>query len=640
MITFSHLTFARAGRSLVVDADVRLHTGWRVGLVGANGCGKSSLFALVSGEIHPESGDCTMPPSWSIARVSQETPALQIPALEFVLDGDIELRRVEQAIREAEHSGNGEEIALLHVRYADLDGYTARARAAEVLHGLGFSEADLHRPVAEFSGGWRVRLNLARALSCRADLLLLDEPTNHLDLDAVLWLENWLKNTRSTLLLISHDRDFLDAVVGHILAIEHQRMTLTTGGYSDYERARAARLAVQQATHESQQKQVAHLQKFINRFKAQATKARQAQSRVKALERMELVAAAHVDSPFNFTFRNPVDLPDPLLTLHKGATGYGDKTLLDNLELTLRPGSRIGLLGRNGAGKSTLIKLLAGKLPLTYGERKEAKALKIGYFAQHQLEQLRPEESPLWHIQHLEPTTPEQELRDYLGGFDFRGEMATRLVGPFSGGEKSRLALALLIRQRPNLLLLDEPTNHLDLDMREAIVMALQDYEGGVVVVSHDRHLLRTTADELWLVDDGKATLFEGDLDEYANWLAVQRNHEKSAEKNPAVEVGEQKADRKQQRAEAQAVRQALQKERRTLTREIEKLDALMAVMNEEAESVEALLADPALYAAGADRQKLEQLNQRQTELREQLDTCEIRWLEAHETLEALPVPD
>jgi ATP-binding cassette, subfamily F, member 3 len=636
MITFSHLTFARAGRPLVVDADVRLHAGWRVGLVGANGCGKSSLFALISGEIHPESGDAGLPPNWIITRVSQETPALSIPALEFVLDGDAELRSVERAIVAAEQRGDGVEIATLHARFADIDGYTARARAAEVLHGLGFSDADLSRPVAEFSGGWRVRLNLARALSCRADLLLLDEPTNHLDLDAVFWLESWLKNTPSTLLLISHDRDFLDAVVGHILAIEHQRMSLTTGAYSDYERARAARLAVQQATYESQQKQVAHLQKFIDRFKAKATKARQAQSRVKALERMELVAAAHVDSPFSFAFRKPADLPDPLLVVHQGATGYGDKRALDNLELTLRPGSRVGLLGRNGAGKSTLIKLLAGALPLLSGERKEAKALKLGYFAQHQLEQLRPDETPLWHLQHLEPDTPEQALRDYLGGFDFRGEMATRKVEPFSGGEKSRLALALLIRQRPNLLLLDEPTNHLDLEMREAIVMALQDYEGGVVLVSHDRHLLRTTADELWLVDAGKAELFEGDLDDYANWLQTQR----AADKVSDPQQLEVKTDRKLQRAEAQAARQALIKQRRTLTRELEKLDTQMAVLNEEAEHVEANLADPGRYAAGADHQEVESLSRRQAELREQLEFAELRWLEVHEALDALPTPD
>ena len=636
MIALKQLTLARAGNPLIEGADLQIHPGWRVGLVGANGAGKSSLFALLAGELHAENGDLFMPPNWSLARVSQETPALPDGALDFVLDGDTELRRLEREIAAAEAAGDGELIGQLHARYGDIGGYAAKARAAEVLHGLGFADADFHRPVAEFSGGWRVRLNLARALSCRADLLLLDEPTNHLDLDAVLWLEAWLKNTPSTLILISHDRDFLDAVVGHIMAIEQQRLTLYTGGYSDYENARAARLAVQQSTFEAQQRQIAHLQKFIDRFKAKATKARQAQSRVKALARMEVVAAAHVDSPFNFSFRTPANLPDPLLVVHQGEAGYNGRPLLQKLEMTLRPGCRIGLLGRNGAGKSTLIKLLAGEIPLLAGERKEAKALAIGYFAQHQLEQLRPDESPLQHLQRQEPETPEQALRDYLGGFDFRGDMATRPVGPFSGGEKSRLALALLIRHQPNLLLLDEPTNHLDLEMREAICFALQEYEGGVVLVSHDRHLLRTVADELWLVNDGRASLFDGDLDDYASWLAACR----AAEKVPEASVQEQKAERKQKREEEAAARQELLRQRRPLVKELEQLDKQLAVLGEEAETLETTLADPALYAPGADRQRLEQLTRRQSELRETLEAAELRWLEVHEPLEALPAPE
>ena len=635
MIALRQLTFARAARPLVVDANLQIHPGWKVGLVGANGCGKSSLFALLAGELHAEAGDCDIPPSWQIARVTQETPALPDAALEFVLDGDSELRRVERELIAAEAAGDGIAIAHLHTRYADIDGYTAKARAAEVLHGLGFTDADFSRPVADFSGGWRVRLNLARALSCRADLLLLDEPTNHLDLDAVLWLEQWLKTTPATLLLISHDRDFLDAVVGQIIAIDQQKLTLTSGGYSDYERAKVARLAVQQSAFAAQQREIAKLTRFVERFKAKATKARQAQSRVKMLERMEIVAAAHVDSPFHFSFREPENLPDPLLVIENASAGYVDRKILENITLTLRPGCRIGLLGRNGAGKSTLIKLLAGAVEQQGGERKEAKALNIGYFAQHQLEQLRLDESPLQHLQRLEPLTPEQELRDYLGGFDFRGDMAMRAVEPFSGGEKSRLALALLIRTKPNLLLLDEPTNHLDLEMREALTFAMQEFEGGMVVVSHDRHLLRTCADELLLVDNGCATPFDGDLDDYAAWLAAQR----SAEKAAAPDVAAEKNERLQQRADAKANRQALLAQRRTLSKEIEQLDRKLAKWHTEKAALDAQFADPAFYAT-VDRAKSEEMHRQANTLGEQIDEAELRWLELHEALDALPTVD
>ena len=635
MIALRQVTFARAGHPLVIDASVQLHTGWKVGVVGANGCGKSSLFALLSNELHAESGDVELPASWHIARVAQETPALPDSALDFVLDGDVELRRIERELIEAEARNDGEAIGHLHDRYGEIGGYSAKARVAEVLHGLGFTDADFQRSVAEFSGGWRVRLNLARALSCRADLLLLDEPTNHLDLDAVFWLETWLKNTPATLLLISHDRDFLDAVVGQILSIDLQRLSLTSGGYSDYERARAARLATQQSAYEAQQREVAHLNSFINRFRAQATKARQAQSRIKMLERMETVAAAHVDSPFHFVFRKPSALPDPLLSIEKASAGYVDRNILDNITMTLRPGCRIGLLGRNGAGKSTLIKLLAGAIEQQGGQRKEAKALNIGYFAQHQLEQLRPDESPLQHLVRLEPTTPEQELRDYLGGFDFRGDMASRAIEPFSGGEKSRLALALLIRTKPNLLLLDEPTNHLDLEMREALTFALQDYEGGMVFVSHDRHLLRTCADELLLVADGKAIEFDGDLDDYAAWLSSQRNVERTAEPEQAAE----KTERLQTRADSKANRQALLAQRRPLIKEIEQLEKKIAKWSEEKAALDAQFADPNYYVT-VDRQKSEEMHRQASLLGEQIDEAEMRWLEVHEALEALPNPD
>jgi ATP-binding cassette subfamily F protein 3 len=635
MIALRQVTFARAGRPLVIDASVQLHPGWKVGVVGANGCGKSSLFALLADELHAESGNVEIPASWHIARVAQETPALPDSALEFVLDGDVELRRIERELAEAEAKGDGVAIGHLHARYGEIGGYSAKARVAEVLHGLGFTDADFSRAVAEFSGGWRVRLNLARALSCRADLLLLDEPTNHLDLDAVFWLENWLKNTPATLLLISHDRDFLDAVVGQIIAIDLQRLSLTSGGYSDYERARAARLATQQSAFEAQQREIAHLSSFIERFKAKATKARQAQSRIKTLERMEMVAAAHVDSPFHFSFRAPTALPDPLLSIERASAGYADHKIIDHVTMTLRPGCRIGLLGRNGAGKSTLIKLLANSIPQQGGERKEAKALNIGYFAQHQLEQLRPDESPLQHLVRLDPAATEQELRDYIGGFDFRGDMATRAIEPFSGGEKTRLALALLIRTRPNLLLLDEPTNHLDLEMREALTFALQDYEGGVVFVSHDRHLLRTCADELLLVADGKVAEFDGDLDDYAAWLAAQRSAEKAQEPDAAAE----KTERLAQRADAKANRQALLAQRRPLIKEIEQLERKLAKWNEEKAALDASFADPEFYTS-VDRVKSEEMHKQAALLGEQIDDAEMRWLEVHEALEGLPAAD
>ncbi|MDR2637120.1 MAG: ATP-binding cassette domain-containing protein, partial [Zoogloeaceae bacterium] len=514
----------------------------------------------------------------------------------------------------------------------------ARARAAEVLAGLGFAKAEWQRPVAEFSGGWRVRLNLARALFCRADLLLLDEPTNHLDLDAVLWLEGWLKSLAATLFIVSHDRDFLDAVAGRILSIEGGRLTLHTGGYSDYERRRAERLAGQQAAWTQQQRQIAHLSHFIERFRAKASKARQAQSRVKALERMKTVAAAQVDSPFSFAFETPSQLPDPLLTLEAGATGHQGQTQLSGLRLRLAPGCRIGLLGRNGAGKSTLMKLLAGELPLLAGEKTEAKTLRIGYFAQHQLEFLRPDESPLQHLLRQAPETPEQALRDYLGGFDFRGDKATALVGTFSGGEKSRLALALLIRRKPNLLLLDEPTNHLDLEMREALCLALQAYTGGVVLVSHDRHLLATVADELWCVAEGTVAPFDGDLADYAQWLATQRAKDSPHSAVEAVPAAREA--RRQTRAEAAARRQEILQKRRPLLKELEKLDAQLATLAAEAERLAAELADPALYAPEADRQAQENLSRHQREVAETLEAAESRWLEVHAALETLPEPE
>ncbi len=634
MIQFKQLSLTRGTKILIQAASLQLHPGHKVGLTGANGAGKSSLFAMLRGEIHPEKGDFEMPAGWVVAHVAQETPALPMPAIEFVLDGDAELREIEAALAMAETNHQGELIAELHQRLTDVDGYSAKARAAELLSGLGFSQAALQQPVATFSGGWRVRLNLARALMCRSDLLLLDEPTNHLDLDAVIWLESWLQSYRGTLFLISHDRDFLDAIVNHIAHIEQQTLTLYRGGYSDFERQRAEKLALQQAMFEKQQRKVAHLQSYIDRFRVQATKARQAQSRIKALERMEMISAAHVDSQFSFEFRSPVATPDPLLVLDGMSVGYGTQPLISHIELAVRPGERIGLLGKNGAGKTTLIKLLAHELEPLSGKRVEGKDLKIGYFAQHQLEQLRPDESPLQHMIKLDPQTREQDHLNYLGGFDFRGDMALSPCANFSGGEKSRLALALLIWTRPNLLLLDEPTNHLDLEMRHALTLALQDFAGGVILVSHDRALLRASCDQFILVADGKAQPFDGDLEDYSAWLNEQRLKEKQAAQ-AQVPDKPNKNDRAQNKAE----RQARIAERRPLLKELEQIERNMAQMQADKKVCDERLNDTELYSA-ADKTELQQLLKAQAELASKLESAEERWLELHEQLETIPAID
>src|SRR5450830_448163 len=637
MIQFKNLTLARGAKILVQGASFQLHPGHKVGLTGANGAGKSSIFAMLRGELHVESGDLDIPPHWVIAHVAQETPALNDAAIEFVLDGDVELRSIEQALSALESApeaaGSGEHIAELHMRLSEVEGYSAKARAAELLHGLGFTSADLTRPVSDFSGGWRVRLNLARALMCRSDLLLLDEPTNHLDLDAVIWLESWLKEYRGTLMLISHDRDFLDVVINHIAHVEQQKLTLYRGGYSDFERQRAEKLAQQQSLYERQPRDVAHLNKYIDRFRAQATKARQAQSRIKALERMELISAAHVDSPFGFSFRAPISAPDPLLVLDDVDAGYNQLAVLKHIALTMRPSERLGLLGRNGAGKSTLVKLLAAELQPLNGKRVEGKDLNIGYFAQHQLEQLRLDESPLQHMLRLDPQTREQEHRNYLGGFDFRGDMVTSPCAPFSGGEKSRLALALLIWTRPNLLLLDEPTNHLDLEMRHALTLALQEYEGGVVLMSHDRALLRASCEKFVLVADGKVEAFDVDLEDYRDWLTQQRLKEKNVDL--VAEVESDKSSNKQDRAQSKADRQARQAERRPLLKESEQIETSMAKWQAEKTELDSRMAEPEIYST-ENKNVLQEILKRQAELTKQIDQAEERWLEIHEILEAI----
>jgi ATP-binding cassette subfamily F protein 3 len=635
MLTLRQLSLQRGGKPLFDNVSLTVNPDWKVGVIGANGSGKSSLFALLRDELHQDVGDLDLPPRWTIAHVAQETPALPVPALDYVLDGDAELRQIERELRAAEAVHDGARQAELHARFEAIDGYSARARAGKLMSGLGFAPDQLERPVTEFSGGWRVRLNLARALMCRSDLLLLDEPTNHLDLDAVLWLEQWLRAYPGTLLLISHDRDVLDNVADRIAHIDQRRITLYPGNYTAFEEQHAARLALQQAAYEKQQREIVHLESFIARFRAKATKARQAQSRIKALERMERNAAAHVDSPFEFGFAEPERLPNPLLAVEKVAAGYGERRVLDKVNLVVGPGSRLGLLGPNGAGKSTLIKLLAGLLPPLAGRIETGQGLTVGYFAQHQLEQLRPDWSALRHLQQLDERASEQELRNFIGGFGFNGDRALDPVAPFSGGEKARLALALLVWQRPNLLLLDEPTNHLDLDMRHALTLALQDYQGALIVVSHDRHLLRTVTDEFLLVAEGRAEPFDGDLDDYRDWL---NERQRAANRDAAPRVGgngNSAAERRDQKRQEAERRQQLALKRKPLEQRVKKLEQRMEKLHAEQTRLHDELLEPALYE-DANKNRLKELLLRKAQADKELEAIESEWLEAQEALEAL----
>ncbi len=669
MIRISNLTLARGTKRLFDSANLTLFPGHRIGLVGANGIGKSTLFSLMRGEIHQDAGELEMPPSWVIAHVAQHTPQSALTALEFTLDGDRELRVIEAALAraeaaewhdEGEHERLAAELSNLHTRFEEIGGYAARSRAASLLSGLGFNEEQQELAVSTFSGGWRMRLNLAQALMCRSDLLLLDEPTNHLDLDAVMWLEDWLAQYRGTLFLITHDRDFLDAVVNKIVHVENQKLNEYTGNYSTFERTRAMQLANQQAQHIKQQRQVAHLRSFIDRFKAKATKAKQAQSRIKTLERMEIIAAAHVDSPFEFAFRKPAAAPRQLLHLKEACLGYATRDILPHVEWRLFYGDKIGLLGPNGAGKSTLVKTLAGTLAQKKGGRYEGQGLKIGYFAQHQIEQLRIDESALMHFKRIDPTTREQEFRNFLGGFDFRGQRCDEPVGPFSGGEKARLALALIVWQKPNLLLLDEPTNHLDIDMREALAEALQEFEGTLVVVAHDRHLLKATADQLWLVADGEVKEFDGDLDDYKQWAKnyatakAKGFKEYRDDKNANVKAGpavpsktapitapvlesttESLADRKQQKRAEADTRQRTATARKPHEKKLAELDSTLKALIAERTNIEAWLSDESAYADDMKTQ-LQDMLKRQGEVVAAIEDCEWQWYQTSEKLEGV----
>jgi ATP-binding cassette, subfamily F, member 3 len=625
MIRFEAVTLLRGNKRLFSDSSLTIHAGQKVGLTGRNGTGKSSLFALLLGQLEVDGGDIAMPERWVTAHVAQETPSSERSALDYVLDGDAELRSLQQAIADTR---DGTRQAELHAAFESIDGYRAESRAARLLHGLGFPADAQRRPVNSFSGGWRMRLNLARALMCRSDLLLLDEPTNHLDLDAVIWLEGWLRSYPGTLILISHDRDFLDAVVTHIVNIEQQHLDLYTGNYSTFEITRAERLANQQAAHEKQQREIAHMQQFVDRFRAKATKARQAQSRLKALEKMTQIAPAHVDSPFHFSFPPPEKKPSPLVVIEEGSTGYDGTRVLDAIDLTITSGDRIGLLGPNGAGKSTLIKLLAGNLELLGGRRTDSREIRIGYFAQHQVDQLHPEHSAFDHLRQLERRISEQEGRNFLGGFGFHGDRALEPVRPFSGGEKARLALALIVYQRPNLLLLDEPTNHLDLEMRQALVEALQEYEGAMLIVSHDRYLLRATCDSFWLVSDGRLETFRGDLEDYRQWLANRDAAEGSAVPDNDAATGATLSRKEQKRLEAER-RQKLSPLKNTLDRCEKEVETLQRQNSE----LEALLADNDLYAEER-KEELRQLLDKKRLSDAALNEAEESWMEALEAYE------
>ncbi len=646
MIRIQSLSLQRGTRVLFEQASAVLNSGEKAGLVGANGAGKSTLFALLRGELHADGGDVSLPPSWRIAYVMQDMPGVQRTALDYVLDGDTRLRAIEARIAAARTVHDGHAEAEAHTAFADADGYTAPARAEALLLGLGFTLGQTRQPVVSFSGGWRMRLSLAQALMCPSDLLLLDEPTNHLDLDAIVWLETWLQRYPGTLVVVSHDREFLDAVCDVTLHIHAGKLQRYNGNYSQFEMQRAAQLALQQATFEKQQKHIGHLQSYIDRFRYKATKARQAQSRIKTLEKLERVAPVHAASAFSFSFLAPLSVPNPMLVLEDVNCGYhtqhGERSVLTGVSLSIQDGQRIGLLGANGQGKSTLVKTLAGTLAPLAGEVRRGKGLRIGYFAQHQLEMLHAETSPLQHLLRLAPDTREQELRDYLGSFHFRGDMTRAPVGPFSGGEKARLALALIIWQQPNLLLLDEPTNNLDLETRHALTLALAEFEGTLILVSHDRFLLRATTEQFMLVGNGALQAFDGDLEEYRDWLLAQAAAKRAAalaEEKTAAADGRGEAtpavNRKQERRAEAAQRQRLAQQRKPLQNELTRLDQELERLSAEKARLEAVLADPATYKdknkallTGSLRERA-QVNGRLAEIEE-------RWLELHEQMEQI----
>ena len=646
MIRLQKFSLMRGTKLLFDLADLTINPGEKVGLIGTNGSGKSTLFAMLRDELHTDSGSIDYPKQWRVAHVAQETPALERAAVDSVIDGDTTLRALESELAAVEAQGedaDGNRIGELYAHLADADAYTARSRAEQLLVGLGFSEAQFENPVASFSGGWRMRLNLAQALMCPSDLLLLDEPTNHLDLDAIIWLESWLKNYAGTMIVISHDRDFLDGVTNVIAHIDERKLKRYSGNYSAFERQRAAQLELAQSLQEKQQRKRAHLQSFIDRFKAKATKAKQAQSRIKALARMEELAPLRAAAEFSFEFREPERAPNPLLVLDEVDTGYRnesneEKIIVGNITFTLQAGQRIGLLGVNGAGKSTLIKTIAGDLSPLSGDKHLGKGLVVGYFAQQQLEMLQHDDSPLMHLMRIAPNAREQELRDFLGRFNFPGDMVKSPIAPFSGGEKARLALALIVWQRPNLLLLDEPTNHLDLETREALTEALAQFDGTLILVSHDRHLLRATTDEFLIVAEGQLTSFDGDLDDYRDWLFKTRVKTSSSANEPsktAAPVSTPITDRKEDKRIDAKERQRLSSQRKPLEKRLQKIEAEIGDAQRQKASIESTLADSTVYEEPR-KTELTQLLEKQQRCTALLEQLESEWLQIQESLEQI----
>ncbi len=623
MIILRNISLRRGAKVLLREVDLTIQPRQHLALTGANGCGKSSLFALLLGELGADGGDIDGLEGMRIANMAQEIAPSSATALEFLIEGNPEIARLRRDLDAADEAGDFERSAALHQALDAAGGYDIERRAQRMLDGLGFAPGDGERGVNSFSGGWRIRLNLGRALMASSDLLLLDEPTNHLDLDATLWLEQWLKAYPGTLILISHDREFIDATCDQVLHVEHQRVQAYRGNYSAFEQQRAERLANQQAAFEKQQRRIAEIDAFVRRFRYKATKARQAQSRLKELERMQAIAPAHVDSPFSFTFLAPDRASDPILSLDRASLGY-DKPVLKAVELTLRPGSRIGLLGRNGAGKSTLLKSLTGELPLLAGDRSEGAHCAVGYFDQHQLEALDLDASAFTHLQRLRPDAREQEVLDFLGGFDFRGDDANVPIAPFSGGEKTRLALAMVVWQRPNLLVMDEPTNHLDMEMRHALTLSLQGFDGAMILVTHDRHLLRNTVDELWLVHDGRVSEYRDDVSSYEQWVMKQQRETPAA---APTETGNRKA----QRQAAARQREQL----RPLKQDIERTESAMEAAESALAAINERLADSGLYDGGR-KAELDELLREQGRLRQETSELENRWLTLQQELETL----